>query len=104
MSDIKLMPEVTTLSHEELKAYAKKRAERIARETPGTPEDAAWDDPEEWLTDAAQLAHAVVALLRPRSVTCQTCRGHKQLCVDDYLQLTSPCPRCGAVGTIEVEL
>lgn len=95
MSDIKLMPEVAALSHEELKAYAKKRAERIARET---------NVSEEWLTDASQLAHAVVALLRPRRVTCPTCHGYKQLCVDDYLQLTSPCPRCGAVGTIEVEL
>ena len=104
MSDIKLLPEVTALSHENLKAYALKRAERIARNTPGSPEGASWDDPEEWMADAAELAHAVVVLLQPRRVTCPTCRGHKQLCVDDYLQLTSPCPRCGAVGTIEVEL
>ena len=104
VSDIKLLPEVTALSHEDLKAYAHKRAERIARQTPGSPEDASWDDPEEWTTDAAELAHAVVLLLQPRRVTCPTCHGHKQLCVDDYLQLTSPCWRCGAVGTIEVEL
>ncbi|HSX22440.1 MAG TPA: hypothetical protein VLE97_06645 [Gaiellaceae bacterium] len=100
--DIKLLPEVTALSYEDLKAYARKRAERVARETPGVPEDAAWDDPEEWMTDAAQLAHAVVLLLRPRRVQCPTCRGHKQLCVDDYLQLTAPCPGCRGLGEIEV--
>ena len=100
--DLKLLPEVAALSHDELKAYALKRAQRIVRETPGAPEDAAWDDPEEWTTDAAQLAHAVVLLLRPRLVTCPTCRGHKKLCVDDYLQLTSTCPTCRGLGEVEV--
>jgi hypothetical protein len=104
MSDIKLLPEVEALSHDDLKKYAVKRAERIARQTPGSSEDASWDDPEEWTTDAAELAHAVVLLFRPRRVTCPTCRGHKQLCVDDYLQLTSPCPTCGGRGEVEVVL
>lgn len=104
MSAIKLMPEVEALSHEELKAYARARAETIARTTPGTPEGASWDDPEEWTSTAAELAHAVVVLLRPRRITCPTCQGHKQLCVDDYLQLTSPCWKCGALGEIEVVL
>lgn len=54
--DIALLPEVAVLTREDLKAYALKRAERIARETPGVPQDAAWDDPEEWITDAAQRA------------------------------------------------
>jgi hypothetical protein len=103
VSDLKFLPEVTALTHEELKAYALKRAERIARETPGTPEDAAWCDAEEWMSEAAQLAHAVVLLLRPRTVMCPTCRGHKTLCVDDYLQLTSPCWKCGGLGTIEIQ-
>lgn len=104
MSDIKLLPEVTALSHDDLKAYAIKRAEHIARNTPGSPEDASWDDPEEWMADAAELAHAVVVLFRPRSVTCPTCQGHKQICVDDYLQLNSPCPTCGGIGTIKAVL
>ena len=59
MSDIKLLPEVTTLSHDDLKAYAFKRAERIARETPGEPENEPWDDPEEWQDDAALRALCV---------------------------------------------
>jgi hypothetical protein len=104
VSDLKIMPEVEALSRDELKTYALERAKTIVRNTPGTPEDASWDDPEEWLTEAAQLAHAVVVLLRPRRVTCLTCRGHKQLCVDDYLQLTSPCPTCGGLGDVEVVL
>jgi hypothetical protein len=104
MSDLKLLPDVAALSVDDLKAYALKRAERIVRQTPGEPEDAAWDDPEEWTSEAAQLAHAVVLLLRPRRVMCPTCRGHKKLCVDDYLQLTSPCPTCKALGEIEVTL
>ena len=104
MSDLKLLLEVTSLTHDELKAYALKRAERIARETPGEPEDAAWCDAEEWMTDAAQLAHAVVLLLRPRLVQCPTCHGHKKLCVDDYLQLTSVCWKCNGKGEIEVTL
>lgn len=104
MSDIKLLPEVSTMTHEELKAYALARAERIARETPGTPEDAAWCDAEEWTSEAARLAHAVVLLLRPRPVQCPTCRGHKTLCVDDYLQITSVCWKCHGKGEIEVTL
>jgi hypothetical protein len=100
--NIKLLPEVEALSREDLKAYACERAERIARQTPGVPAGAAWDDPEEWQADAAELAHAVVLLLRPYHVECPTCRGHKRLCVDDYLQLTSPCPSCGATGKILV--
>jgi hypothetical protein len=104
VTDIKLLPEVEALTREDLKAYALKRAERIARETPGVPEDAPWCDSEEWTADAAQLAHAVVLLLRPMRVTCPTCRGHKQLCVDDYLQLTAPCPSCRGTGEIEAVL
>jgi len=104
VSDLKLLPEVASLTHDELKAYALKRAERIVRETPGEPEDVAWCDAEEWMSEAAQLAHAVVLLFRPRLVTCPTCRGHKNLCVDDYLQLTSMCWKCHGKGEIEVTL
>lgn len=59
--DIRLLPEVTKLPRVELRAYALKRARRIVRETPGDSD--VWCDPEEWQSDAIELAHAVARLL-----------------------------------------
>jgi len=58
---IRLLPEVTELPRVELRAYVLKRARRIVRETPGDSD--AWCDPEEWQSEAIELAHAVTRLL-----------------------------------------
>jgi hypothetical protein len=57
----RMQPEVTALPRVELRAYALKRARRIVRETPGDSD--AWCDPEEWQSEAIELAHAVARLL-----------------------------------------
>ena len=57
----KLLPEVESQSVEQLRSYIKKRAEKIVN---ATHPDEAWDDPEEWLNEAAELAHAIIALER----------------------------------------
>ncbi len=59
--DIPLLPEITRLPRVELRAYALKRARRIVRETPGDSD--AWCDPEEWQSEAVELAHAVARWL-----------------------------------------
>lgn len=61
METFRLLPEVTELPRVELRAYALQRARRIVRETPGDSD--AWCDPEEWQSDAVELAHAVARLL-----------------------------------------
>ena len=61
MSDSHLLAEVRALSPEELRAYALSRAEMIVRNTRADCDS--WDDPEEWQSEAAELAHAVVLLL-----------------------------------------
>lgn len=58
METIEIMPDVAALPVDQLSAYALERAKIIARETQGD----SWDDPEEWLGAAAELAHAVVRL------------------------------------------
>lgn len=60
-ADVELLPEVVSLSEEELRAYALDRALTIARATPGSSD---WDDPEEWMLEGAELAHAVTRLLQ----------------------------------------
>lgn len=59
--DMKLLPEVAKLLPDELRTYALKRARSIVRETPGDSDT--WCDPEEWESDAVELAHAVVKML-----------------------------------------
>jgi hypothetical protein len=54
--------DIKTLSREALVQYVTSRATRIAERTP-MEDDAAWDDTEDWLVDAAELAHAVMQLV-----------------------------------------
>ena len=63
VTNIRLLDSVNELKVSELKAYALERALRIALQTPGG-ENQSWDDTEDWLIDAAELAHAVVRLLQ----------------------------------------
>lgn len=107
MSDIKLRLEITALAYEDLKTYARQRAEAIARDAVKRAECIARELPDEGFgksAEAYELAHAVIQLLSPRLVQCPTCRGHKKLCVDDYLQITSVCWKCHGKGEIKVTL
>lgn len=56
-----LMPEVAEMSLSDLQEYALRRARTIVTATPGS-DGASWDDPEEWLDAAAELAHAFIRL------------------------------------------
>ena len=53
----------TPQEYQSLLPNIQRLAMRIAEATPMYPVDAAWDDPEEWQSDAAFLAHAVLRLL-----------------------------------------
>jgi hypothetical protein len=33
---------------------------------------------------------------------CQKCRGHKRICVDDFLGINTTCPGCGGEGSVLV--
>ncbi len=39
-------------------------ADFIRKNTPVQPPDAEWDDPEEWVVEAAQLAHDIIDLIK----------------------------------------
>ena len=60
-ASVKLFPEVQALAPKDLRDYIKSRAELIARQT---PPDSDWDDTEEWLIEAVELAHAVIRAFR----------------------------------------
>ncbi len=53
---LQLMESVLAVREPELEAYIKRRAENIVSNTQGDD----WDDPEDWQSDAVELAHAVV--------------------------------------------
>ena len=58
---LKLMADIAVLGDNILPEYALTRAMQIVRATPG--DSSSWDDPEAWVLQAAELAHAVVRLL-----------------------------------------
>jgi hypothetical protein len=57
---MKLLPEVMSMTGNELMKYALARAKMIAKDTPGDSDS--WDDPESWQAEAVELAHAIVRL------------------------------------------
>lgn len=58
-SDQVIMNEVARVGQSDLIGYIQSRAAHIVSQTQGE----SWDDTEEWMVDAAELAHAVVRLL-----------------------------------------
>lgn len=53
----------TPQEYQSLLPNIQRLAQRIADATPMYPVDAAWDDPEEWQSNAVYLAHSVLRLL-----------------------------------------
>ena len=59
--EYELLESVQALQPHELKQYALSRAECIVANTQGD----SWDDSEEWMIDAVELAHTIYRLLKP---------------------------------------
>lgn len=57
--EYELLESVNALQPHELNQYILPRAECIVANTQGE----SWDDPEEWMIDAVELAHAVYRML-----------------------------------------
>ena len=62
-----------------LHSYIHARAVRIAEQTPMGP-DEAWDDTEDWLVEAAELAHATLELMQREG---RDARRELQLTIDE---------------------
>ena len=63
-----LLEQVEGLAADQLIEYAQQRADRIVRYTQGD----SWDDPEEWQTEAVELAHAFYRMKRDGIVKTPT--------------------------------
>lgn len=61
MSDeLELLEDVLKLNSDTIREYIRERAETIVENTQGD----SWDDPEEWQSEAVELAHAVHRLFK----------------------------------------